>query len=149
MPTIINGVTCRTREESLRHIISQASKGKIGPKITSKGKIHSKDSRTSELLCRYEYASGNNCAIGSLFSPQQLRQIKKDGKNDTSVSALKSAYGQKNLEAVTGLTFKELDKLQSKHDDSLNKASWIDQTDLVKRAVQAVVDQAAVMLKGT
>ena len=106
MPKIINGVTCRTREESLKHIIKQAKAGKIGPK----------GSEWSSGSCHYKYLSGNHCAVGCLFSANQLKDIERRDFNSTSIAMVAQEIGQKNIEAVTGMTVRELVKLQRLHD---------------------------------
>ena len=105
---IINGVECRTREESLRHIARQAKLKKIGPKR-----------ETEHGNCQYLYESGNNCAVGSLFSPKQLEEIDAKAFNELSIGYLASEVGKKNIETVTGMKLKELELLQKIHDDTL------------------------------
>lgn len=105
---IINGVQCRTREESLRHIIKQAKLKKIGPKR-----------ETEHGECNYVYPSGNNCAVGSLFSENQLKDIKARDFNEMSINYLAlREVGKRNVEAVTGMKLKELELLQKIHDDT-------------------------------
>lgn len=105
MPKIINGVTCRTRKESLMHIMDQARKGKIGP-----------TEKDDQYDCSYRYPSGNCCAVGSLFSKQQLKDIKDRNLNDTKVFLLASRVGESNITTVTGMTVRELDNIQRIHD---------------------------------
>ena len=103
---IINGVECRTREESLRHIAQQAKLKKVGPKTEREA-----------CGCEYQYPSGNNCAVGSLFNKAQLKTIKKAGLNEMAIDYVARDYvGQKNIETVTGMEMKELKKLQELHD---------------------------------
>ena len=118
MPKIINGVTCRTREESLKHIIKQAKAGKIGPKANDQ---HGFDS------CAYQYPSGNHCAVGCLFSAKQIKDIKIRQANGLSISYLasRSAIGKRNIEAVTGMSLTELKSLQSIHDRSLESSGGV------------------------
>ena len=110
---IINGVQCRTGKESLEHIIKQAKKGKIGPSAEKNDSIGS---------CNYRYASGNNCAVGSLFSKAQLRDIQARGGNAYSIAYVANGgsggigVSWKNIEAVTGLKKPQLEALQSIHD---------------------------------
>lgn len=108
---IINGVKCRTREESLKHMLRQAKAGKIGPS----------PSDTEDYFCLYRYSSGNNCAVGSLFSHAQLTDIDRLGFNESSVAMLAtlSDIGKRNLETVTGMKVKELHIIQKIHDDTL------------------------------
>lgn len=114
MPHIINGVKCRTREESLKHIIKQAKAEKIGPNGTTENTGHAHD-------CQYQYPSGNNCAVGALFSKRQLNQIKKQGMNGMSVAYLATSnlVGKRNLETVTGMKLSELEVIQKIHDETL------------------------------
>lgn len=132
MPQIINGVTCRTREESLKHILSQAEKGKIGPNL-----------RKGDTGCRYRYGSGNNCAVGSLFSPAQLDHIERLEANSNCLLGLWShiEIGIANIEAVTGLSVKDLTDIQSAHDATLTR------TARPERAVAAVVNLVETMLE--
>jgi hypothetical protein len=133
MPTIINGVACRSKIESLKHIISQAKKGKIGPNA-EKG-----DHRGA---CQYTYASGNHCAVGSLFSEAQLKLIDQEDENESDVEAVASVFGEKNIEAVTGMTVQELRALQKVHDDAF-------QTYTLTReeCAERVIREAKIMLK--
>lgn len=141
MPHIINGVSCRSKIESLQHIIDQAKKRKIGPNVR-KG-----DPSTS---CYYQYPSGNNCAIGSLFSEAQLKQINNGDEwtdhNEESIKGLAQYFGRKNVETVTGMEIGELEILQNTHDRELQAYSKDDQ-ERVKNARQAVIDKANEMLE--
>jgi hypothetical protein len=111
MTYLIKGIECRTREESLRHIAQQAKLKKIGPK-TEKDETYG---------CEYEYPSGNNCAVGSLFSKAQLKDIRAQHANGTSIGYLaKYQMGVRNIETVTGMKIEELEILQRIHDDTLN-----------------------------
>lgn len=110
MPHIINGVKCRTRDESLKHIIKQAKAEKIGPNGTAPDWTH---------RCQYSYPSGNNCAIGALFSKRQLKHIEKNGMNGMSIGAVVTFVGKRNIEAVTGMELDELKVIQKIHDDTL------------------------------
>lgn len=133
MPHIINGVQCRTKVESLKHIISQAEKGKIGPDAT-KG-----DHRGA---CQYTYPSGNHCAIGSLFSEAQLKLIDKEDENESDITVIADAFGKQNVEAVTGMTVSELKTLQSVHDDAFRTY-----TVTREEAIKEVVAKAKTMLE--
>lgn len=113
MPHIINGVQCRTREESLKHIIEQAKLGKIGPKSATE---------SGRNPCLYQYPSGNHCALGSLFSDKQIRDIKHRGLNESSVAIVACDVGQANVEAVTGMKFQELLQLQKLHDRAVESS---------------------------
>lgn len=105
---IINGVKCRTRIESLNHIISQAKKAKIGINM-DKGDKHD--------LCQYEFNSGNNCGVGSLFDKKQLNWLKKQELNESSITYVAQGFvGKKNIETVTGMKLKELAHIQHIHD---------------------------------
>ena len=118
MPKIINGVTCRTRKESLKHIIKQAKAGKIGPKDGDKIGFEN---------CSYVYPSGNNCGVGCLFSAKQLKDIKARGCNGMAINYLAGSYnvGKKNIEAVTGMAVKELKHIQHIHDSAVDSTGGV------------------------
>jgi hypothetical protein len=145
MPQIINGVSCRSKIESLQHIIDQAKKGTIGPNV-SKG---------DKLDCLYQYPSGNNCAVGSLFSEVQLKAIncstdRWESHNEESVEALARIFGKDNIEIVTGMTIAELVTIQRVHDKALEGVYRLlsqEQEQKAKKAVQAVIDTATKMLE--
>jgi len=145
MPHIINGVSCRSKIESLQHIIDQAKQGKIGPNV-NKG---------DKLDCAYQYKSGNNCAVGSLFSEAQLKEINCsadpwESHNEESVDALARIFGKNNIEAVTGMAIAELVTIQRVHDKALEGAYSLlaqQQADKAEKAVSAVIDTATMMLK--
>lgn len=109
MPHIINGIECRTKIESLQHILDQAKKGKIGPNM-KKG--------DRQLDCNYLYPSGNHCAVGCLFSEAQIQAIMDEDVNEAAVALIIDTFGRKNIEAVTGMTFEELKALQKIHDEA-------------------------------
>lgn len=141
MPTIINGVSCRSKIESLQHIIDQAKKGKIGPNL---------DKGDPKNSCFYQYPSGNNCAVGSLFSEAQLKQINTGdnwhGHNEESIAGLAKHFGEKNVETVTGMKIKDLQLLQNVHDKALQLWSRTDR-ERVNGAREAVIEQAKKMLE--
>jgi len=142
MPQIINGVSCRSKIESLQHIIEQAKKGTIGPNVSKGDPIGS---------CFYQYPSGNNCAVGSLFSQAQLKQINNTDDswhsyNEESIAGLALRFGKKNVETVTGMSVPELTRLQHTHDEALQGFADNDEG-RVKNARQAVIEQATKMLK--
>ncbi len=114
MPKIINGIKCRTREESLRHIMRQAKANKIGPEPTDATRFDN---------CLYQYPSGNNCGVGCLFDAKQIKDIKAKQMNGMSIKYLSATalIGKKNLEAVTGMAINELDRIQSIHDRALER----------------------------
>jgi len=114
VPKIINGVTCRTREESLKHIIKQANKGKIGA-------AHAKDGGFGGS-CLYEYPSGNHCAVGCLLSKKQLKDLQRRELMEMSIGHVSKYVGAVNLEAVTGMTLEELEKLQRVHDKAMSES---------------------------
>lgn len=115
MTYLVNGVECRTREESLRHIIRQAKLKRIGPKTEREGALGQ---------CQYRYASGNNCAVGSLFSKAQLKDIQAKHANDSGIDWLaRREIGVRNIETVTGMKIEELTILQQIHDDTLQNHS--------------------------
>jgi hypothetical protein len=119
MATIINGVKCRTREESLRHIIKQAKAGKIGP--------NNESDASSASNCMYEYRSGNNCAVGCLLSKEQLKDLKRQSLNEMSIFyvAATNSIGLKNVETVTGMKLPELRKIQMIHDQALERSGGV------------------------
>jgi hypothetical protein len=133
MPHIINGVQCRTKIESLQHIIDQAKKGKIGPNA-EKG-----DYRGS---CQYTYRSGNHCAVGSLFSEAQLKVIDQEDENESNISILADVFGKKNIEAVTGMTISELRTLQATHDEAFGNYGYTR-----SEVLEAVIKKAESMLE--
>lgn len=109
MTYLVNGIECRTREESLKHIVQQAKLKKIGPKTEREA-----------CGCEYEYPSGNNCAVGSLFSKAQLKSIDEAAQNEVSIDYLaKDFIGRRNIETVTGMKLKELQIIQQIHDGTL------------------------------
>lgn len=111
MSKIINGITCRTREESLKHILDQARKSKIGPSAAD-GKSNN---------CQYVYPSGNHCAVGCLLDDKQLKDIERRELNEMSIWKVGQTIGEINLTTVTGMTFLELKKLQNLHDTKLGQ----------------------------
>ena len=66
------------------------------------------------------YSSGTRrCAVGFMFSPEQLADIKwRDLNENTSIRHLASVIGEDNIEQVTGFTVDELEELQDEHDSS-------------------------------
>ena len=66
------------------------------------------------------YSSGTRrCAVGFMFSPEQLADIKRRDLNEnTGIDTLVSAIGENNIEQVTGFTMDELKELQDEHDGS-------------------------------
>ena len=109
MTYLVNGIECRTRQESLIHIAQQAKLKKIGPK-----------NEHEHGFCEYRYASGNNCAVGALFSKAQLDQIDAWGCTSTSINQLALVnIGKRNVETITGMKLKELEIIQKIHDDTL------------------------------
>jgi hypothetical protein len=105
---IINGVKCRTRIESLNHIIKQAKKAKIGINM---------DKGDKNDICQYEFNSGNNCGVGSLFDKKQLKWLKKEELNESSITYVAQGFvGKKNIETVTGMKLRELVHIQALHD---------------------------------
>ena len=137
MPQIINGVSCRSKIESLQHIIKQAKKGKIGPNVSK---------RDPTMSCFYQYPSGNNCAVGSLFSEAQLKQINTGDHNEESIGGLAVRFGEKNIEAVTGMSLPELKLLQQVHDEAVQAFAKTDE-ERVTNARQAVIEYATEALE--
>ena len=127
----INGVACRTKRESLLHIIAQAEAGTISAK-------DKRDARFGQ--CAYVYPSGNNCAVGSLFSKEQLKDIERLELNEMSIDYVADKIGEKNIEAVTGMTMFELESLQKTHDEVLQNSGF-------EKARQAVIHHAKDMLQ--
>lgn len=109
----INGVKCRTAIESLKYIIKRAGENKLGPTKLDLTKNSTWDN------CMYEYPSGNNCAVGCLFSKEQLKYINE--YNSISIDALSDVIGVKNIETVTGLELQDLISLQQIHDDAADE----------------------------
>lgn len=109
MPTIVNGVECRTREESLKRIVAQINAGKVGPRPEEMPK-HS---------CEYRYPSGNHCAIGCLLSAEQLDYIAGHELNEMTASYAAKWIGKSNLETVTGMQMVELSTIQKIHDTNM------------------------------
>lgn len=140
MPHTINGVQCRTKVESLQHIIIQAKKGKIGPKLEKGDKPN----------CNYQYPSGNNCAVGCLFSEAQLKLIMEENEyqetmNEEHIASLAKTFGAKNIEAVTGMKLHELETIQKAHDSELT--SFGTPEERLEKAIEAVVSKAKTMLE--
>lgn len=71
------------------------------------------------------YSSGTRrCAVGFMFSPEQLADIKRRGLNEnTSIDTMASVIGEDNIEQVTGFTMDELEELQDEHDGSSHDLS--------------------------
>ncbi len=111
----INGVKCRTATESLKYIIKRAGANKIGPTKSDLTK------NPTWSNCMYEYPSGNNCAVGCLFSKEQLKYINKYNSNNISIDALSNVIGVKNIETVTGLKLQDLISLQEIHDEAVDE----------------------------
>ena len=86
--------------------------------------------------CVYHQVGGEKrverfCAVGCLFTAEQLADIKKHGMNSgVGIQELAEQFGKRNLEAVTGLKIGDLENLQSSHDDMTSD-------DEVKRAFRA------------
>lgn len=133
MPHIINGVQCRTKIESLKHIIEQANLGNIGPNV-AKGDC--------QAACQYTYESGNHCAVGSLFSEAQLKLIDEGNENNSNIQVIAETFGKNNVEAVTGMTVNELRTLQSVHDEAFGSMGLHRD-----EAIKKVVDKAQSMLE--
>jgi len=108
----INGIKCRTRNESLKHIIEQTKAGKVGPKSSDQHVMFGD-------LCSYQYESGNNCAVGCLFTKEQLKWIDDRLLNNTDILDLSQRVSVENIEAVTGIPLTTLYDIQCEHDDIL------------------------------
>lgn len=91
----------RTREEALKHILSELLAGNLGARVNT--------------TCKY--SDGRICcSIGCLFTPAQRRDIIFRGLNTCSVGFLAEKIGVTNIETVTGLTIKECGRIQGMHD---------------------------------
>ena len=139
MPHIINGIECRSKIESLQHILDQAKKGKLGPN-TEKG-----DGRGD---CSYLYPSGNHCAVGCLFSEAQIQAIINEDVNESDVALIVDTFGRKNIEAVTGMTFEELRDLQTLHDHAFGSylATREDSIAMITSKVKTLLARAIVQV---
>lgn len=126
---VIAGVKCRSAIESLEHIIKRAKAGKIGP---------TKKDRDEYKHCAYKYPSGNNCAVGCLFSKDQLKDICNKNVNGNGVVSLARVIGAHNLETVTGMDIPSLLLLQKAHDDVVNEG---------KKPTKTVIAQAKLLMK--
>lgn len=101
-----------TRQESLLKIRQAAIDGKLGA-ADNKG------------FCVYEHQN-RFCGVGCLFSPEQIKDIRKRDTNALSITLLSNEIGRRNIEFVTGLTMSELRFIQNQHDinsDSLKSPS--------------------------
>ena len=92
----------RTRKQAYKHILAELDAGRLGA--------------AGEHGCVYE-SGKKHCAVGCLFSPDQLKDIKRRRLNaEFGVRELAREIGKENIEAVTGLELYELRLLQEKHD---------------------------------
>jgi hypothetical protein len=85
------------------------------------------------VSCVYQNGQ-KTCAVGALFNKAQLKDIRARGLNSAPIEHLVQAIGKKNIEAVTGFSIRELDKMQDEHDISFgafgrnrNFIDWLNQ----------------------
>lgn len=95
-----------TRKTALQHILKEYNTKRLGA-----------TTNTWWPKCVYE-APGDqrHCAVGALFSPAQLADLKTRGINSSGITEVISVIGKNNIETVTGMKSAELVKLQSLHD---------------------------------
>ena len=68
-------------------------------------------------VCKYYDAeTDSKCAIGSLFSKKEILSVNINGSYCITDSTIASVSSQINYKPFKGLTVKELEKLQRKHD---------------------------------
>jgi len=93
--------------------------------LSNRQKLVKLGAKTSQDVgwCSYRYDSGNNCAVGCLFSDAQLKWITKRGLDHKLIEDVARAASQKNIEMVTGLSLSDLLYIQSKHDELLGDYS--------------------------
>jgi len=91
----------RTRLQNLKHILKQYTKGNLGANVAG--------------ACYYEH-NGKNCGVGCMFSAAQIRDLKARGLNGMSIEYVTAEIGEKNIEAVTGMSLDELGTMQAHHD---------------------------------
>lgn len=109
MNVTMNGFTKPTRQETYKKLIQAIKDDKVMP-------LKSDISKSGDT-CMYQYPSGRRCAVGALFSDEQIAWLKRYSYLSNSVSNLKIyGPGKDNLEFVTGLSYYELCELQDAHD---------------------------------
>lgn len=69
--------------------------------------------------CMYSMGK-RNCAVGFMFTPTQIEDIKARRLNRANVMELSDKIGGKNIETVTGFPIRELQSLQNLHDCSVD-----------------------------
>ena len=96
-----------TMLESLTKILDLAKAKRLG---------HNQNSKFGN--CSYLYKTGRTCAVGELFSKEQLQWIMDRELNEVSIYTLAfdSSIGQQNIEFVTGMSLAQLAHLQDVHD---------------------------------
>ena len=55
-----------------------------------------------------------------MFSKTQLLNLEARGENESSIACVAAGIGRKNIETVTGMSVKELAKLQEMHDSEVS-----------------------------
>lgn len=116
-----------TREQSLKKILAYA-----------------KNPKTRFASGYYTNGSGDYCAVGTLFSKEQIRDIISRRLNDSNIQELaymlsgtdKTRIGKKNIEAVTGLSLQELKVIQRANDCCISNEA---RKESVKEAVMALL----------
>jgi len=103
----------RTQKEALLHIQHRLAEGTLG-------------AVNHQNECMYR-SGDKNCAIGCLFTPEQLDWIELYDMNEgTGVEELKDFIGMKNMLHVSGgLSINELSDIQEAHDRwAYNKSEY-------------------------
>lgn len=89
-------------------------------KAVDDGIISPRHNYAGATSCSYERkARGkvSRCAVGCLFTPKQIADVKRRRLNtSTGVYELAKHIGKANIEAVTGLPVARLSNLQDQHD---------------------------------
>ncbi len=97
----------RTREQALRHILSELIAGRLGANL--------------HAACAYEAVTKGvvrHCGVGCLFNEAQIKSLKARGLNEEPIDIVRDHIGKKNLETVTGLDMDELEYIQDVHDNN-------------------------------
>lgn len=123
----VNEFVGPTREQSLKKILAYA-----------------KNPKTRFASRYYTNGSGNHCAVGTLFSKEQIQDIISRRLNGADIEELaftvsgtdKTRIGKKNIEAVTGLTLRELTIIQRANDHCISSDA---QKESVKKAVMSLL----------
>jgi hypothetical protein len=84
----VNGFTVpASKKDAIKKMIEGIENGAIRP----------------EANCVNKNDAGEMCIIGYMFTEEQLRTIKNDGENSSSVGALTWRYGDDNIKAMLGM----------------------------------------------